>query len=129
MWRKDLVNKGAISEDELERYVEAWRQPGGSPGIGPGTNVYTAQHRRRKEPIEQRCRPISCPVLVIYGAEDKFMGPELAKPPPEWVPDARVEIVPGANHWVQMEQAERVNELLLGFLKERTTEFREHVSE
>jgi epoxide hydrolase 4 len=118
IFRRALVKKGVMSEGELDRYVEAWRQPGGAPAIGAGSNVYTAQHRHRKGPIEQRCRPVSCPVLVIYGKEDQFIPAELATPPAEWVPNSRVEIVEGSDHWVQSEHPERVTEILLGFLSE-----------
>jgi pimeloyl-ACP methyl ester carboxylesterase len=44
------------------------------------------------------------------------MGPELADPPTKWVPNARVERIPGANHRVQMHRPERVTELLKAFL-------------
>lgn len=118
IFRRALVKKGVMSERELDRYVEAWRQPGGAPGVGAGSSVYTAQHRHRTEPIEQRCRPVSCPVLVIYGQEDRFIPAELATPPAKWVPNSRVELVGGSDHWVQSEQPERVTELLLGFLSE-----------
>ena len=69
-----------------------------------------------REPIEQRCRPISCPVLVIYGTNDPYMGPEFATPPRDWVPNARVKTIAGANHRVQMDKPERVTELLESFL-------------
>ena len=35
----------------------------------------------------------------------------------QWVPDIRVERIPGASHWVQIDAAERVNELLIDFLR------------
>ena len=101
-----------MTEDELERLIEVWA----SPSRGPSANPYRAQHGACKEAIESRCRPIACPVLVIYGEDDPYMGREFAEPPREWVPNARVELLPGVNHRVQMDAPERVGELLLGFL-------------
>ena len=46
----------------------------------------------------------------------RHLGSEMAAPPPEWVPRARVEHIPEATHWVQQVAAERVNALLLEFL-------------
>jgi pimeloyl-ACP methyl ester carboxylesterase len=37
---------------------------------------------------------------------------------PQSLPNLRrSEVIPGAGHWIQMEAAERVTELLLGFLR------------
>lgn len=62
-------------------------------------------------------RRIEAPVLVIWGEGDRYLVPELAEPDPAWVPNARVERLPDASHWVQQDRPEKVNELLLGFLR------------
>ena len=110
--RHELVKTGAMSEADLDRFTEIWKPLERRPSANP----YRAQHRLRREPIEQRCRPISCPVLVIYGTNDPYMGPEFATPPRDWVPNARVKTIAGANHRVQMDKPERVTELLESFL-------------
>jgi epoxide hydrolase 4 len=56
-------------------------------------------------------------VLVIWGERDPYLGRELAVPPPEWVPDVRVERLPEATHWVQNDAPEQVNRLLIEFLR------------
>lgn len=63
---------------------------------------------------------ITCPLLMIWGEKDL-----VAYPTPEdraaqcraIKPDARVTMIPDAGHWVQYEQPDRVNELLLSFLR------------
>src|SRR4029079_473506 len=111
-FRGELVKKGSLTEAELEPFIEYWsaavRRPSGNP--------YGAQHRYRKVPIEERCRPIRCPVLVIYGKDDPYMGPDFAEPPRDWVLDVRVECLPGVNHRVQLDASQRVTELLIDFL-------------
>jgi hypothetical protein len=52
---------------------------------------------------------------VIWGKRDRHLGAELAEPLPRWVPNVRVEWLPNATHWVQHEEAPRVNELLAEF--------------
>ena len=61
--------------------------------------------------------PISAPTLVIWGQGDRYLGPKLAEPRHEDVPNLdRVERLPNASHWVHHDEAERVNELLVDFL-------------
>jgi pimeloyl-ACP methyl ester carboxylesterase len=55
-------------------------------------------------------------VLVIWGERDRYLGTELAQPDRTWVPDVRVERLVDASHWVQVDQPEKVNALLLDFL-------------
>ena len=55
--------------------------------------------------------------LVIWGQRDRYLGPKLAEPHHEDVPNLdRVERLPDASHWVHHDEAERVNELLVDFL-------------
>ena len=62
-------------------------------------------------------RPVSAPTLVIWGQGDRYLGPKLAEPHHEDVPNLdRVERLPNASHWVHHDEAERVNELLVDFL-------------
>jgi len=62
-------------------------------------------------------RRIEAPVMVIWGQRDLFLVPELAKPDPVWVPNVRLERLPDASHWVQQDRPEKVNALLLDFLR------------
>ena len=74
--------------------------------------------RRGAAVVEQgELRPISAPTLVIWGEGDRYLGPKLAEPHHEDVPNLdRVERLPNASHWVHHDEAERVNELLVDFL-------------
>jgi epoxide hydrolase 4 len=113
-FRRELVKHGHMTTAELDRFSEVW----GAASRRPSTGPYRAHNQRRDDPIEARCRPVLCPVLVIYGDADPYLGPEFAEPPAEWVPQARVELLPGVNHRTQMDAPERVTELLLEFLAE-----------
>ncbi len=106
-------SKGSFSDEDLERYVRAWSQPGALTGM---VNYYRAALRRSPRGAIARMTPIEAQTLVIWGERDRYLGSELAEPAREWVPNVRVERIPEATHWVQHEAAERVNELLLGFL-------------
>jgi pimeloyl-ACP methyl ester carboxylesterase len=55
-------------------------------------------------------------VLLIWGEEDSYVGPELAQPDRRLVPDACIEVIPAARHFVQADAPDRVNELLIDFM-------------
>ncbi|HEY2140527.1 MAG TPA: alpha/beta hydrolase [Solirubrobacteraceae bacterium] len=104
---------GAFSDEDLERYVEAWSQPGALTGM---INYYRAALRRSPRTTLAKMTPIQAPTLVIWGERDSYLGAEMAEPEARWVPNVRVERLPESAHWVQLDNPERVNELLLGFL-------------
>ena len=57
------------------------------------------------------------PALVVWGEHDQVVPPATASQWKAALPNARVEIVKGAGHAVDMEQAEALAKLVLGFLK------------
>jgi pimeloyl-ACP methyl ester carboxylesterase len=106
---------GSFTDEDLERYVEAWSQPGALTGM---INYYRAALRQSPRGALSRLRPIQAPTLVIWGERDQHLGAELAEPSRALVPNVRMEWVAEAGHFVQHDAAERVNELLIGFLRE-----------
>ena len=105
---------GAFTPQDIERYLAAMRVPGAMKAM---LDWYRAALRRSPQASERLMRPIAAPTLVIWGVRDSALGEELAEPEPEWVPNARVVRLPEASHWVQHDDPERVNELLIEFLR------------
>jgi pimeloyl-ACP methyl ester carboxylesterase len=103
----------AYTPEEIDRYVEAWSQPGAATAM---INYYRASVRQSPKRAEAQLRPLSAPTLVIWGQRDRYLGPELAEPDHDDVPNLdRVERLPDASHWVHHDEAERVNQLLIDF--------------
>jgi pimeloyl-ACP methyl ester carboxylesterase len=99
--------------EEIERYEEAWSQPGAAAGM---INYYRASVRQSQKEAAAKLRPISAPTLVIWGERDSYLGSDLAEPERDDVPNLdRVERLPDASHWVHHDEAERVNQLLIDF--------------
>ncbi len=99
------------TEQEIDRYVEAWSQPGAAKAM---IDYYRAAVRLGSK---QEIRPVSAPTRVIWGQGDRYLGRKLAEPHKDDVPNLdRVERLPNASHWVHHDEAERVNELLVDFL-------------
>ncbi len=122
-----------VRDDELEPYVEMARR---AEWLRGGLDQYRAMGRaigravlsrvpivgplfaRVSPPLgSPRARRIDTPALVIWGEEDPFLARHLAEPPRSLVPNVRVERVAGASHDVMLDAPERVNALLLDFLR------------
>jgi pimeloyl-ACP methyl ester carboxylesterase len=104
---------GAFTPQDIERYVEAWSQPGAATAM---FNYYRALFRQRPSRAAARIRPVEAPTLVIWGERDRYLGAELAEPDHADVPKLeRVVRLPSASHWVQHDEPNRVAELLVEF--------------
>lgn len=100
---------GTFAEADLRRYCEAWSQPGAFTAM---LNWYRAA---------LRCPPtlgnphVWVLTLLIWGAQDRFLSRRLAEPSVALCRRGELVILEGATHWVQHEEAEEVNRLILGF--------------
>jgi epoxide hydrolase 4 len=109
------ASPGAFTAQDIDRYVEAWSQPGAATAT---INYYRALFRQSPRRTEARIRVVQAPTLVIWGERDRYLGTELADPDPADVANLeRVVRLPGASHWVQHDEPERVNQLLTEFFR------------
>ena len=103
---------GAFTAEDLERYRDAWSQPG---AITAMINWYRALLRHRPHyPARPR---ISVPTLMIWGAGDAYLEKEMAKASIALCEKGRLILVEEATHWVQHEEPERVNRWIEAFLR------------
>jgi pimeloyl-ACP methyl ester carboxylesterase len=127
-----MARSTPVTDGELEPYVTAARD---ADWLRGGFNVYRAmarsalgrvpvvgrfvsRSRTRAATDRRRAGAIHAPVLVIWGPRDPFLGEHVAEPPAALVANARVVRIPGASHDVMLDAPQRVNELLLEFLRQ-----------
>ena len=104
---------GAFTVSDIERYTQAWSQPGAMTAM---INYYRAAFRHPSLRMRGRAGAIEAPTLVIWGERDRYLGAELAEPHREDVPGLqRVVRLPHASHWVAQDDPERVSALLAEF--------------
>lgn len=95
--------------DVVARFVQEFG------GVDPA--AFAATCETAAELDQRRALPrVPGPVLVVSGAHDPFLPPGHGRRLAAALPDARFEVVTGAAHLLNVERAERVNELLVRYL-------------
>jgi pimeloyl-ACP methyl ester carboxylesterase len=105
---------GTFSDADLEQYKEAWRQPGAARAmIHWYRAALTLPFSRRLDGGER----VRVPLMLIWGTGDQVLGEEMAPMSIALCDAGRLERIATAGHWVHHEEPERVNQLLLDFLR------------
>jgi epoxide hydrolase 4 len=104
--------KAPVSDDELARYRATWGQPGALTAM---VNWYRAVLRHDFQPIPPGS--IRTPVRIVWGEQDRYALPALAEMSKGLCADAELTLLPDATHWVAADAADRVNAMLLEFLR------------
>jgi len=120
MYRVTSVRPGAFSDEDIEAYKQALRQPG---ALTSGINYYRANVFRslfrggsRAPSADARVR---VPTLFIYGEKDMAIIPATVRGLDQFIDAPYRELrIPDSGHWVQNEAVEEVNEALQKFLAE-----------
>ena len=113
------ASAAAFSDEDIARYKVALGKPG---ALTAGINYYRAAFRRSPREMMRDTREtpqINVPTMLIWGERDNFLGTQLTEGLERWVPNIRVERIPDATHWVQMDAPDIVNRLVIDFLGER----------
>ncbi|CAM3847365.1 alpha/beta fold hydrolase [Alkalicoccus chagannorensis] len=103
---------GAFTEDELELYKEAWKQPGAMTSM---LHWYRALWFGSVRP--KRIEP---PVRILWGLGDPFLHRDGAKRSLRWCQEGELIFIGEATHWVLHEQPAIVNEKIREFLQDDT---------
>lgn len=111
---------GTFTDDDLDRYREAWSQPGAMTAM---INWYRAAFRpgsRHDAGADTESAPapggrITVPTLLIWGAQDAFLGKEMAQPSIERCEEGRLVVLDAATHWIHHEAPEQVTTLIRDF--------------
>lgn len=104
----DTSIDGAISEDELQTYVDAWQQPGAVTAM---LNWYRAS--LTTPPKRPQENTFDAPLLLLWGDQDHVLGTEMVDASAEIATNATVVHFPDATHWVNHEKVAEITPLLL----------------
>jgi epoxide hydrolase 4 len=119
MYRETSVRKDAFTDEDIDVYKEALRQPGAlTTGINYyRANVFKSLFRSGVETPKEDDGRIRVPTLFIYGEQDQAVLPATVRGVGRFVDAPYSELrIPDSAHWVQNEAVFEVNEALLRFL-------------
>jgi len=109
---QSTARKDTVKADELARYHEAWSKEGALTG---GVNYYRAIYRRRFPDYESyRIKP---PTLLIWGVKDIYGEADLVAASIGMCEQGKLVQLENATHWTLADEPERVNAMLVEFLK------------
>jgi epoxide hydrolase 4 len=103
---------GTFTGTDLQQYRQAWARPQAYHAM---LNWYRAVVR--KPPRLPVHRPITVPTLLIWGAQDIFLGREMAQSSIGLCQDGHLAMLEEGTHWVHHEDPDRVNVLIDAFLR------------
>ena len=96
---KNSSRPGTFTDSDLDRYRQAWSQPKAYSSM---LNWYRAA--LRKPPTPPANPRITVPTLLIWGAQNGFLGRELAQQSIDLCDNGRLVFIEEATHWVQDEK-------------------------
>lgn len=103
---------GTFKPEDLLRYRGAWRQG----RLKTMVHWYRAAVRHRQMPPASW--QLAMPVRILWGTADAFLLAENAAASLAYCPQGELIELPDVSHWLQHEQADRVNELLLDWCRQ-----------
>jgi pimeloyl-ACP methyl ester carboxylesterase len=125
MTRRALA-RGAIGPRAAERAPEAFfevvhqgmRQPGFRTAMLTHMRLAMRVGRPRPENFlsETELQQLAVPVLMIWGDEDPYGGPEIGRRASALIPDARLEVIPG-RHAPFLDDPKRCGALIDGLVR------------
>lgn len=107
------ARRGTFSREDLDRYAEAWAQPGALTAM---LNYYRAL-RLRRPAASARVRPET---LVLWGVRDAFLERATAEASLRMCDRGTGIFRENATHWLHLEEADFVNDALLRFFGKKS---------
>jgi pimeloyl-ACP methyl ester carboxylesterase len=109
-----------LDEATKDRYREVWRQGLHGPcayyAASPLRPPTAADPGAAAVQLPRERVAVNVPTLVVWGLGDTALPEALLEGLDGFVPDLRIERVPGATHWIVHEQPEQVAALIEAFL-------------
>ena len=116
MFTESSAKPGAISVENAEVFARNVRQPGAPKAM---VDYYRALvfggGSRRQQRLGHPM--IDVPTLLLWGEQDVALRKATTWGTERWVDPLTIRYLPEASHWVQQDEPERVNEMLLAFLR------------
>jgi len=107
---RDSGNPHTFTGAEIAEYKLTWEQPGTMTAM---LNWYRAGRYIFGLLKETQ---VKAPTLLIWGMQDKALSHRMARPSMDYCDEGKLVFFEDATHWVQHDEAEAVNQILIEFL-------------
>jgi pimeloyl-ACP methyl ester carboxylesterase len=102
-----------FTNEDIAEYKKAWSQPGAMTAM---VHWYRAAVRHWPKLAGDLC--VKVPTLMLWGMQDVALSHRMARLSMDYCDNGRLVYFEDATHWVQHDEAENVNQLLVEFLAE-----------
>jgi pimeloyl-ACP methyl ester carboxylesterase len=110
-------SKTSLTNADLEVFKFAFSRPGAATGaLNWYRQLFDATHDDFDALAPSREKPLSVPVLIIWGADDGALGPELIKGVEVYAPQVTTRLIQNCSHWAQQDAVEEVIDTAAAFL-------------
>ena len=118
LFRTGTVREGAIADEDAEVFARNVRQPGAAKAMidyyrAMGRGGGAARQRRLGHP------QLDVPTLLVWGEQDVALRKASTYGTEHWVSPLTIRYLPHCSHWVQQDDPELVNAMLVAFLEDR----------
>jgi pimeloyl-ACP methyl ester carboxylesterase len=100
-----------FTNEDIAEYKGAWSQPGAMTAM---VNWYRAAARYLPKMLKDG--RVKIPTLMLWGMQDVALSHRMARLSVDYCDDGKLVFFEDATHWVQHDEAEAVNQLLIEFL-------------
>ena len=100
-----------FTNEDIAEYKQTWFQPGAMTAM---INWYRAAVRYLPKLLKDV--QVKVPTLMIWGMQDTALSHRMARPSMDYCDEGKLAFFEDATHWVQHDEAETVNQLLIEFL-------------
>ena len=101
-----------LSEDQLNRYREAWSQPN---AITSMINWYRAFGKGFTE--KAKSLKVNLPTIILWGKQDPYLSYKMAEMSVDMCEDCSLVTFDDASHWVHQDEPEEFNKHMISYLK------------
>ena len=109
------VHQDRFSAEVLDVYRQAALEPGALKAMMDYYRAYVRGGGMRRM-TKLGYPPVQCPTLVIWGEQDTALGVEMLDGTNDHVEDLTIRRLPDASHWVQQDDPDTVNQMLIEWL-------------
>lgn len=112
-----MLDKSIVTDELVETRYTAFMLPDSRAAMGKLVAEQAGPENRRHLLTEEQLAEVQIPTKIIWSDRNPTTPYTVAKRVAEIMPNASFELVEGAGHWPQFEQAAAVNRILIDFLK------------